>query len=199
MSYVAEGKSVLCICEKVDRKPASVEGMPLHDAAAAKKIFVKYVKTRDNLVQTLAELLEMSKVTSLPDVILIDDLHVFTGCSDVDADCDVNLAKVFAIMMSVLSFIRGRKCQETSPKNEDVILAVFSRPLVSRGNSLSLVCRKFFDLIFQIKTTVEMDQNVGQNYSMTSQGSPAYQLLFQYQRGKQIRLKGLQLECLVSS
>ena len=66
MSYVSEGKSVLGICEKVEKKPKSIQGMPPGDLGASKKILLKYVKNREELVQALAELIEMTKVTSLP-------------------------------------------------------------------------------------------------------------------------------------
>lgn len=66
MSYVSEGKSVLGICQKVDKKPDSVHGMPPSDVSASKKILLKYVKTREELVQVLAGLVELTKVSSLP-------------------------------------------------------------------------------------------------------------------------------------
>jgi len=66
MSYVAEGKSVLGICEKVDRKPNPVHGMPPDDANAAKKFLLKYVKTREEFILALTELIELTKISSLP-------------------------------------------------------------------------------------------------------------------------------------
>ena len=66
MSYVAEGKSVLGICEKVDRKPNPVHGMPPDDANAAKKFLLKYVKTREEFIMVLTELIELTKISSLP-------------------------------------------------------------------------------------------------------------------------------------
>ena len=66
MSYVSEGKSVLAICEKVDRRPHPVHGMPPSDINASKKILLKYVKSREEFVQVLTELVELTKVSSLP-------------------------------------------------------------------------------------------------------------------------------------
>ena len=68
MSYVAEGKTVLGICEKVNRKPIPVHGMPPNDVNAARKFLLKYVKTREEFLQTFTELLELTKVSSLPGV-----------------------------------------------------------------------------------------------------------------------------------
>ena len=109
-------------------------------------------------------------------MILIDDLHVFTGSSDADADCDFHLAKVFAILKNIVAFVEQRKSstranhqpgnslipggeeeeqqqqqQQQKKKAAAVSLVVFSAPLQSRGASFLGVCRSFFDFIFEIR------------------------------------------------
>ena len=66
MSYVAEGRNVLGICQKVDRRPNPVRGMPPNDAKAAQKFLLKYASSREEFVQALTELIELTKISSLP-------------------------------------------------------------------------------------------------------------------------------------
>lgn len=201
MSYVSEGKSVLGICEKVDKKPNSVRGMPPGDLSASKKILLKYVKNREELVHALTGLIELTKVASLPDVILIDDLHSFAGSSDAEADCDHNLAKVFAILKNVISFIERRKgsaSSSSSPSNRApaISLVVFSAPLQSRGASHLGVCRRYFDSIFEIRREAAKEKSGRSLFSMTTvrQLGSGYRFLFSHEDGQLIKLESLQVE-----
>ena len=102
-----------------------------------------------------------ASVIHAPDVILIDDLHVLTGSSDVDSDSDYSLAKVFAVLKNVVASIEARKardCQSTNRNigqddkamSSSVTVVIFSAPLQSRGSSLVNVCQSFFDSIFDV-------------------------------------------------
>lgn len=200
MSYVSEGKTVLGICEKVEKKPNAVHGMPPSDLGASKKILLKYVKTREELVQALTALVELTKVSNLPDVILIDDLHLFTGSSDADADCDHNLAKVFAILKNVIGFIAERKKSESVNTDNDstnaVSLVVFSAPLQSRGTSYLGVCQRYFDSIFEIQREESGNTTNKSVFSVATirQFGSGYRFLFSLNAGDHIKLESLQLE-----
>jgi len=207
MSYVAEGRNVLGICEKVDRRPNPVRGMPPNDAKAAQKFLLKYANSREEFVQALTELVELTKISSLPDVILIDDLHVLTGSSDVDSDSDYSLAKVFAVLKNVVASIEARKardCQSTNRNigqddkamsSSSVTVVIFSAPLQSRGSSLVNVCQSFFDSIFDVCRLDSHDDPDRNKFSLTpslSQGG-GYRILFSHHKENFIRIDSMQL------
>lgn len=132
-------------------------------------------------------------------MILIDDLHLFTGSSDTEADCDHNLAKVFAILKNVINLIEQRKKSASVTSNDDtgaVSLVVFSAPLQSRGTSFMGVCRRYFDSIFEIQREESRDKSDNSVFSMATVGQlgSGYRFLFAHSKGEHIKLESLQLE-----
>ena len=147
-------------------------------------------------------------------MILIDDLQAYAGISDVDADCDQNLAKAFAVMKSVLRFINFRKsedrCQGNRAResngggvdvNDDsspsVTLVAFSAPLQSRGSSFAGVCEAYFDSIFELGNVNDsQDEEDVLRYSMTPirHRESGYRFLFTHQQGQHIKLDSIQFQ-----
>ena len=146
------------------------------------------------------------------DVILIDDFYVLTGSSDVDADPDYSLAKVFAILKSVVTFIEGRKTEEALSKtrtrsdgdfpSQSVIMTAFSSPLQSRGSSVMGVCKTFFDSIFEI---CRLDSShvgngvlhdVADTFSLTPvhHRESGYRFLFALSKSNLIKLESIQID-----